>query len=126
MDNLMDSLLQYSRIGRIADTYGEVDMNAVAKDAIDSLTAQFVNKVDIRITSSLPTVIGTESRLLEVLTNLISNAAKYNDKAVKWVEIGVEPETSDKFCELYVRDNGIGISGVCMAETNLAAGPVPA
>ena len=109
MDNLLDSLLQYSRIGRIADTYGEVDMNAVAKDAIDSLTAQFVNKVDIRITSSLPTVIGTESRLLEVLTNLISNAAKYNDKAVKWVEIGVEPETSDKFCELYVRDNGIGI-----------------
>jgi len=110
MDNLLNSLLQYSRIGRTDDAYGEVNMNVVATQAIDSLGGRIeAEKVDIRIIGSLPTVIGSEMRLLEVLMNLISNAIKYNDKAAKWVEIGAEPENSGPLCEFYVRDNGIGI-----------------
>jgi light-regulated signal transduction histidine kinase (bacteriophytochrome) len=110
MDNLLNSLLQYSRIGRVEDSYEEVDMNVVASAAIESLSARIAaDHVDIRIPASLPTVIGSEMRLLEVLMNLISNAIKYNDKPAKWVEIGAEPATPGGLCELYVRDNGIGI-----------------
>jgi signal transduction histidine kinase len=42
-----------------------------------------------------------------VLTNLISNALKYNDKGERWVEIGMEDGDPPRY---YVRDNGIGIS----------------
>jgi light-regulated signal transduction histidine kinase (bacteriophytochrome) len=42
-----------------------------------------------------------------VLTNLISNALKYNDKEHRWIEIGVEDAKPPRY---YVRDNGIGIS----------------
>ena len=42
------------------------------------------------------------------LTNLISNASKYNDKADKRIEIGWE-EAPSRPLTLYVRDNGIGI-----------------
>ena len=69
----------------------------------------------------------------EVFSNLISNAAKYNDKAQTWVEIGyIEPDDGSSAMALqdrpasparpsstpaeagddtlfYVRDNGIGI-----------------
>jgi two-component system, chemotaxis family, sensor kinase Cph1 len=46
----------------------------------------------------------------EVFTNLIANAAKYNDKPQKWVEIGYLPPTEfNRPGRFYVRDNGIGI-----------------
>jgi light-regulated signal transduction histidine kinase (bacteriophytochrome) len=45
-------------------------------------------------------------RIGEVFVNLITNAIKYNDKAQRQVEIGVEPGTPKRY---YVRDNGIGI-----------------
>jgi light-regulated signal transduction histidine kinase (bacteriophytochrome) len=43
----------------------------------------------------------------EVFANLITNAAKYNDKRERWIEIGVEAGNPTRY---YVRDNGIGIS----------------
>ena len=43
----------------------------------------------------------------EVFQNLISNAAKYNDSADKWVEVGASAADPPVF---HVRDNGIGIA----------------
>jgi light-regulated signal transduction histidine kinase (bacteriophytochrome) len=47
----------------------------------------------------------------EVFANLISNAAKYNDKPQRRIEIGyLDPvDGADTVSTFYVRDNGIGI-----------------
>jgi light-regulated signal transduction histidine kinase (bacteriophytochrome) len=58
-------------------------------------------------TGPLPTVFCNALRVREVFQNLITNAAKYNDKPEKWVEVSVSQEEQPVFC---VRDNGIGIA----------------
>jgi light-regulated signal transduction histidine kinase (bacteriophytochrome) len=51
-------------------------------------------------------VVCDRIQVSEIFSNLISNAAKYNDKLDKWVEIGYQEGSATV---LYVRDNGIGI-----------------
>jgi light-regulated signal transduction histidine kinase (bacteriophytochrome) len=110
MDDLLDSLLEYSRVDREDFDKVEVDMNEVAADALESLSARIESqKTEIRIPACLPVVRGDYHRLSEVLLNLISNAVKYNDKEEKWVEVGVESGGEKARPVFYVRDNGIGI-----------------
>ena len=50
---------------------------------------------------------GDAARIGEVFQNLFSNAAKYNDKPSKWIEVGCDHSSTPPV--FYVRDNGIGI-----------------
>ena len=54
----------------------------------------------------LGTALCNRERIRDVFVNLIGNAIKYNDKASRWIEIGVEAGHPPHY---YVRDNGIGI-----------------
>jgi len=107
MDDLIESLLQYSRTGRADLELSETDLDAVADEALVSCKVMISEtKTDIRRPSKLGVAICDPVRLGEVLTNLITNAVKYNDKAKRWVEIGVESGNPRRY---YVRDNGVGI-----------------
>jgi two-component system, chemotaxis family, sensor kinase Cph1 len=107
MDDLIESLLQYSRTGRVELVLEEVDLDAVVDEALQMLTKRIAGSgVVIRRPGKLPVVRADRVRLREVLVNLISNAIKYNDKDQRWVEIGVEPGRPNT---IYVRDNGIGV-----------------
>ena len=110
MDHLLDALLHYSRMGRSEIEAKPVDLNTVVAHAQDLLIARLEDHpVEIRIPRALPVVEGDPALLTEVFTNLISNAVKYNDKPDAWVEIGwLQP--AEGGCQLYVRDNGIGIA----------------
>ncbi len=110
MDDLLNSLLEYSRVGRADFADVPVDLNQVVAEALEVLRPRSdAQKTVIRLLSPLPFVRGDRSRLGEVFVNLIGNAIKYNDKASKWVEIGVAPMPSTGRAALFVRDNGIGI-----------------
>jgi light-regulated signal transduction histidine kinase (bacteriophytochrome) len=63
--------------------------------------------VELRRSGHLPIVTGNALRIREVFQNLIVNAAKYNDKKEKLVEVGWEVKEATPV--FYVRDNGIGI-----------------
>ena len=109
MDELIDSLLEYSRVGRMEFSHREVDLNGVVHEAIDMLETRIQQeKATVKLLQPLPVVKGDPMRLMEVFTNLISNAIKYNDKADKLVEVGFVEDTS-KTPTFFVRDNGIGI-----------------
>src|SRR5262249_25136687 len=112
MESLIDSLLHFSRVGRLDLAMDEVDLNETLGAVLDSLGPSLEELGGaVRVPRPLPTVLCDRARVGEIWSNLITNAAKYNDRPDKWVEIGFregkrgEPEPP----VFYVRDNGIGI-----------------
>ncbi|MFN6570251.1 ATP-binding protein [Dendronalium sp. ChiSLP03b] len=109
MEDLIDSLLHFSRLGRVDLSMQQTDLNSVISQSLDLLSARIEEMdVEIRIPRLLPAVYCDRIQVGEVFNNLIANAIKYNDKAKKWIEIGYidNPPAPITF---YVRDNGIGI-----------------
>src|SRR5690242_19602250 len=108
MENLIDSLLEFSRVGRVDLALGPTDLNVVLAEVLDSLHITLQERrVEARLPRPLPSVRCDRVRIGEVFRNLISNATKYNDKTEKWVEIGYtngsEPQPLSPV--FYVRDN---------------------
>jgi len=107
LEAMIDNLLAYYRVGQAPPARSEVDLNAVAEQAVDTLWPTIERRhALVRILGPLPLAAADPALLGTVLGNLISNALKFNDSPRPWVEIGTiraEPPT------IYVRDNGIGV-----------------
>jgi chemotaxis family two-component system sensor kinase Cph1 len=122
MELLIDSLLHYSQLGRSELANLPIDLNVLAREVRDLFKITTGNTSDI-IINPLPTIVGDRSQIIELLTNLVSNAIKYNDNPLKKIEIGcldsdalqyLQPERPQLDIRsgsqiIYVRDNGIGI-----------------
>ena len=109
MTNLIEDLLNLSRIGRTRNIEPDVDLNALLSDVKKNLAYSLEEKkVDLKVSENFPKVTCDRIRISEVFSNLISNAIKYSKKGVKPV---IETGYSDKgdAYEFYVKDNGIGI-----------------
>jgi len=112
METLIDSLLQFSRLGRVDLAMDRVDLNAIVVEVLESLAITLQEeKVEIRMPRPLPKVRADRARVGEIFANLVVNAVKYNDKPHKWIEIGTQNGSSSdgNAPVFYVRDNGIGI-----------------
>ena len=115
MDDLLNSLLEYSRLGRADLRVTSVSLDNVVDDIEEILGARLAEAdVQLRRPMRLGTVSGDRIRLQEVLVNLVSNAVKYAAAdPPRWVEIGCEdaipPDAEQPVRAFYVRDNGIGI-----------------
>lgn len=108
MDDLIESLLQYSRTGRTELDFEPADLDGLVDEALTSCNVLISDtETEIRRPAPLGPAYCDPVRIGEVFTNLISNAVKYNDKPHRWVEIGVESGRPKRY---YVRDNGIGIA----------------
>lgn len=105
MEQFINSLLQYSRVGRKEPEKKDVDLNLLVSDVKDALRSMInENGVELSIDNELPVIQCDETMCFEVLQNLISNAVKYNDKDKKIINIGTNKENI-----IYIKDNGIGI-----------------
>jgi len=129
MEILVDSLLHFSRVGRADLAKSEVDLDEVVGETLEMIAPRLQESgAEIRRPRRLPTVRADHARVSEIFHNLIVNAIKYNDKPLKWVEIGWEEGGSEGETRgqgdkgnphsplptphspvFYVRDNGIGI-----------------
>ena len=110
METLIDSLLHFSRLGRVDLAIDQVDLNVIVREAVDSLDINLKEAgIELRIPRRLPTVRADRARVGEIFYNLIVNAMKYNDKERKWIEVGFLDEPAGSPTVFYVRDNGIGI-----------------
>jgi light-regulated signal transduction histidine kinase (bacteriophytochrome) len=112
MDSLLDALLHFSRVGRLSLDRKTVALDDVVAEAIEMLGARLLEcDVEVRVPRPLPALFCDRIRVREIFANLISNAAKYNDKQQRWIEIGyLDPVDADaRITTFYVRDNGIGI-----------------
>lgn len=109
MGTLLSELLELSRIGRIAHSPEEVDLTKLAFASLEMLDERIrSNNVTVHIAPDLPTVYGDQTRLREVLENLIDNAAKYmGNQPNPQIEIGTRNSGVETI--IYVKDNGMGV-----------------
>ncbi|MBI5833289.1 MAG: PAS domain S-box protein [Armatimonadetes bacterium] len=111
MGRLLDELLELSRIGRLGNAPTAVSMSQLAREAAELVTARLeVGGVVVDIQPDLPTVIGDRPRLLEVMQNLLDNAAKFiGEQASPRIRVGSEGHDPELGWPLfYVSDNGQG------------------
>ncbi|MFB1062558.1 ATP-binding protein [Natrinema sp. H-ect4] len=107
MHEMIDGLLEYSRVETRGDPLEPVDLDAVLEDVIDDLQLQ-IDETDAEVTSDeLPVVEGDASQLRQVFQNLLDNALTYYADGPP--RVAVTAERSGGAWEISVRDEGIGI-----------------
>ena len=109
MKRLLDSLLEYSRIGRIHTQEVNVDVRLVLDRVLHDLQLEVSDTgAQIHVSEWLPTVMYSEVRLVQIFSNLISNALKFTDGQAPVVTVACEDQ--ETYYRFAVSDNGIGIA----------------
>jgi light-regulated signal transduction histidine kinase (bacteriophytochrome) len=107
MGRLIDDLLVFSRMGRQEMLDSPVDLNVLAREAIEIASVQANGRLLNWRIGELPTVRGDPQMLKQVLVNLVSNGVKYTGPTKSAdIDIGSWAEETETVC--YVRDNGVG------------------
>jgi signal transduction histidine kinase len=108
MGELIDDLLDFSRLGRKELQATTVSMDAVVQQVLDEIRESKYYSENIKIgIKALPDANADISMIRQVWYNLISNALKYSSKTdIPTVEIGSFLK-DDEVC-YYVKDNGVG------------------
>ncbi len=109
MQALLSDLLKLSRVGRLVNPSEEVEFEKIVHDAVELVNGQFREKnVWITVQQNLPLVYGDRARLVEVMQNLLENAAKYSGTQIHpHIEVGVTTVENEPV--FFVKDNGLGI-----------------
>ncbi len=112
MQVLLNELLELSRVGRFVNPSEDIPFEALANEAMELVQGRIQARgVQVEIQPNLPNVYGDRQRLVEVLQNLIDNAAKFmGNQAKPRIEIGLHEYAEDGKPIFFVRDNGIGIA----------------
>ena len=110
MHLLLKELLELSRIGRIVNPLETVPFEELTREALEIVHGQLeARRVTVQTQPNLPAIYGDRQRLIEVLQNLIDNAAKYmGDQPAPSIEIGQSGEEDGRLI-FFIKDNGIGI-----------------
>jgi PAS domain S-box-containing protein len=112
MTSLIDDLLDVSRVtrGKIVLNREQVDLQRVMADAVEQVRPLIEARRHSFALEAPPgpvMVLGDAKRLVQVLANLLSNAAKYTPEGGR---IALRLEAAPEHALLRVTDNGIGMS----------------
>jgi len=105
MHNLIEGILQYSRVGRVKEELARVNLNDVVPEVIDLIAPP--PNISITIDNEMPTITCEPTRIMQVFQNLLSNAVKYMDKPQGQISLGCLEK--DGYWRFSVADNGPGI-----------------
>ena len=111
MTNLVDDLLDVSRVARglVELQTEEIDLRQIVGSAVEqvqTLVNARQHALDLQLSVEPAVVVGDKARLIQVIANLLNNAAKYTPSNG---QITLEVEVSDAQVVLRVIDNGNGI-----------------
>jgi len=105
MHNMIEGVLQYSRVGRIREKKILVDLNVLIGEVIDTIGPG--ENIEVVVENELPVVNFEPNRIRQIFQNLLGNAVKYIDKPGGWIKIGCVADGD--FWKFSVADNGPGI-----------------
>ncbi|NEX62575.1 hybrid sensor histidine kinase/response regulator [Noviherbaspirillum galbum] len=112
MTALVDDLLDMSRVtrGLITLDQEELDINAVVTSAVEQVRGLIDSRrhwLTLQLSGEPAHVMGDRTRLVQVFSNILNNAAKYTPPKG---EITLRVEVDSGNVEVTVRDNGTGIA----------------
>ena len=119
MSDLIKAVLNYSRLGKVDNDMGTVNLNKVLKDVLNDFEVNIQEKGAVISSDMLPPVKGNELQISQVFFNLIGNALKFSNERP---EIGISSRVVRKeqlakpilemntgnYLEIAFADNGIG------------------
>jgi len=116
--SIFNDLLDISKMetGQIELVYSATNISAIISDVLSIFEKQCINKglqTQIEIDPKLPIgLLFDETRLRQVLINLIGNAVKFTDHGKLRIKAGFLSPIEDSGCDIFFRieDTGIGIS----------------
>ncbi|HEX7004366.1 MAG TPA: ATP-binding protein [Trueperaceae bacterium] len=105
--DLIDNLLELSRLSRRDMKWVEVDLSRLAKRVVDRLRRNSPNRNAQIVIGKGMVVTGDPDMLGTLLENLLGNAWKFTAREdVAQIEFGATDEEGER--RFYVRDNGVG------------------
>jgi len=110
MQQLLDALLQYSRIGRVDSPAQTLSADKLVQDCLATLKGILQqHQVQVSTGDLSHQLHGDPLHFGQIWQNLLENAVKYRgDQALPQIEIGATQQGHDVV--FYVRDNGMGIA----------------
>ena len=109
MDAIILDLLAYSRLSRTELVLHPVDLQSVLRDVADQLATPLQeSSAMLEVEAGLPLAVGHRGTLVQIFSNLVSNALKFVAPGVAPI-IRVSAERRDDRVRVFVTDNGIGI-----------------
>ena len=111
MQNLLNSLLAYSRVTTRTETVMETDLNAAVKDALSNIEILIKEKNACIETGTLPVIMADKNQMIQLFQNLVGNAVKYHKEGqIPIVKINFQVSAiKESVYRICVEDNGIGI-----------------
>ena len=108
MQQLIQDLLAFSRVGRSGAASQNLDCNAVMEEVLQSLAGALQESGAVVTFEGLPRVWADRPLIAQVFQNLIGNAIKFRKKAVPEIKVSAEAVGSEWLFSF--SDNGIGIA----------------
>jgi signal transduction histidine kinase len=105
-ENMIRGILLYARVGKETPEKEEINLDDFFKDIIENLALR--PGLQLEVQKNLPRIFAEKIPLQQVLSNLISNAIKYHDKAEGHIKVYVK-DAGDHY-NFIVEDDGPGIS----------------
>ena len=107
MQQLVNDLLQYSRISTRGNEFGPVDLHELAGAALATARMAPGGTEAVFLMQDLPTVHGDAAQLERLMANLFTNAVKFRGKDPLLITVSAESHPDEWI--ISVNDNGIGI-----------------
>jgi PAS domain S-box-containing protein len=107
MSQLIEALLELSRVGRVTPLMRSVDLGSVVQTVWDDLRPALGQRTIEFVMGALPVVCGDPRLLRQLFDNLIGNAIKFT-RGVTQPRIEVGAVRKNGVLTVYVRDNGVG------------------
>lgn len=116
LTGIIDNILDISNIefGKIMITTQNISVRSLFEDVLVTMNNRADAKgikFDITSEGVLPEyIMAAESRVKQVMTNLLGNAVKFTEIGGVNIHFKIESNSSEKFISINVKDTGIGIS----------------
>lgn len=105
LDELLNSLLQYSRVRSKRHEVVSVDVADVVDEVV--LLLSLADGVSVKVLGKLPSIFAERLHLQQVIQNLIENAVKHHDRET--VNITISVDDAGPFWRFSIEDDGPGI-----------------
>ena len=106
LKSLIDGIIShYMGVSISASDKTEIEVSTLFKEIVDLLDSK--HEYQITYLSDVKTVTTNEVAIKQILTNLISNSIKYNDKTKVKIEVVITSSTD--LYQFTIKDNGQGI-----------------